>query len=65
MLRVTYLGKISDIIENYVIVLPGEHLYIVVHGSNTFNDQFNSLGNLVDLRFDSTFLDLSIMFATP
>ena len=42
VLRVTYLGKISDIIGNDVTVLPREHLYsILIYGRNTFNDISN------------------------
>ena len=31
VLKVPYLGKISDIIGNDITVLPREHLYSIIH----------------------------------
>ena len=43
-LRTTYLSKISDIIGSDVTVLPNDHLtYILVYGSNIYNDVSNEL----------------------
>ena len=51
-LRITYLSKISEIVGSDVTVLPNEHLsYILMYGSNVYNDVCNELIILETIQF--------------
>ena len=51
-LRTTYLSKISDIIGSDVTVLPNDHLtYILMYGSNIYNDVSNELILIETMHF--------------
>ena len=55
-LRTTYLSKISDIIGSDVTVLPNDHLtYILMYGSNIYNDVSNELILIETMHFIRTF----------
>ena len=68
VLRVTCLGKISDVIGNDITVLPREHLYsILIYGSNTFNNISNKFiinATIEFIRHSGRFKELEAHFSS-